>query len=101
MTSYPNLLALANLVFIGLGSGAVLDNIDTEPRHQLSGCGALLVTGAAQWFFTRRARHPVWNLTDVQLHGETPWRGGTARGRLTTISVILDVVLIPLMLFAA
>lgn len=85
---------MANVIFIGLGFGAVLDSVDTELRHKLTGSAALALTGAAQWFFTRRSEHPVWNAA-------SDFSGGTVRGRATTLSVVADTLLIPLLFIVA
>ena len=85
---------MANVIFIGLGIGAVLDSVDTELRHKLSGSAALALTGTAQWYFTRRSEHPIWNASPS-------FTGGTVRGRATTLSVVADAALMPLMFFVA
>ena len=83
---YPYALAFLNVLFIGFGLGAVLDSVETEFRHQLSGTAALLGVGAAHWYFTRRSGHPVWSVPEG-------WTGGALRGRATTIAVVADVLL--------
>lgn len=92
--SYPYGLAMINVIFIGLGLGAVLDPIDTELRHKLTGSAALVITGAAHWYFTRRSGHPIWNAA-------SDFAGGTLRGRTTTLSVAADAVLLPLLFVVA
>lgn len=86
MPGYPYALALLNVLLIGFGLGAVLDSIDTELRHQLTGSVALVGVGAAHWFYTRRSGHPVWVAA-------AEWTGGTIRGRVTTVAAVADVLL--------
>ena len=87
MPGYPYALAFLNILFIGLGVGAVFDSVDTELRHQLSGTAALLGVGTAHWYFTRRSGHPVWIVPEH-------WTGGALRGRTTTVAVAADLLLV-------